>query len=282
MKGDTREGTKRVQHYRWPPARPAAACPRVYPGREQLWSFTVPPGARNAGVVAEGAVVPQILLARDENRLAGEPALPSNGNPYLESYGRFERVSGLLVPAPGRYFVVVETRPGHKPGPYRLRLWVDDRTPPDVSAITRVPAGELRFRVTDARQRRERPDVVVRVDASQQDVTVSATGRCASASAASSRAATASRSPPRTCRRRRTPRTPRRSRCRTRAPCTRRSPWAEPASLRRDGSLRASGQGAVRPLRHPRLGRGASRARPRRRGRRPPSSAARSSSRRRC
>ena len=80
--------------------------------------------------------MPQILLARDENRLGGEPALPSNGNPYLETYGRFERVSGLLVPGPGRYFVVVETRPGHKPGPYRLRLWINDRTPP---AITQVP-----------------------------------------------------------------------------------------------------------------------------------------------
>ena len=83
------------------PARPAAACRARYPGREQLWSFIVPPGARNAGVEAEGAVVPQILLARDENRLAGEPALPSNGNPYLETYGRFERVSGLLVPGAG-------------------------------------------------------------------------------------------------------------------------------------------------------------------------------------
>ena len=76
----------------------------------------MPRGARNAGIEAEGSVVPQILLARDENRLAGEPALPENGNPYLETYGRFERVSGLLVPGPGRYFVVVETRPGPQAG----------------------------------------------------------------------------------------------------------------------------------------------------------------------
>ena len=101
VRGDTREGTKVAQHYRWPAAPGGSGLPRVYPGREQLWSFTVPAGARNAGVVADGAVVPQILLARDENRLAGEPALPSNGNPYLETYGRFERVSGLLVPGPG-------------------------------------------------------------------------------------------------------------------------------------------------------------------------------------
>ena len=72
IKGDTREGTRLVKHYRWPAGpgrqRPAA---RSIPGREQLWSFIVPPGARNAGVEAEGSVVPQILLARDENRLGG-------------------------------------------------------------------------------------------------------------------------------------------------------------------------------------------------------------------
>ena len=130
-----------MQHYRWPSGPAGSGLPRMYPGREQLWSFTVPAGARNAGVVADGAVVPQILLARDENRLAGEPALPSNGNPYLETYGRFERVSGLLVPGPGRYFVVVETRPGHTPGPYRLRLWVDDRTPPAISVLTTARLG---------------------------------------------------------------------------------------------------------------------------------------------
>ena len=177
IKGDTREGTKVVQHYRWPSGPGGSGLPRTYPGREQLWSFTVPAGARNAGVVAEGAVVPQILLARDENRLAGEPALPSNGNPYLETYGQFERVSGLLVPGPGRYFVIVETRPGHTPGPYRLRLWVNDRTPPAISSITRhVTDGTLRFRVTDRGSGVSIPDVVVRIDGTQEDVSVSADG----------------------------------------------------------------------------------------------------------
>ena len=147
-----------MQHYRWPSGPGGSGLPRVYPGREQLWSFTVPAGARNAGVVADGAVVPQILLARDENRLAGEPALPSNGNPYLETYGRFERVSGLLVPGPGRYFVIVETRPGHTPGPYRLRLWVNDRTPPAISAVTRnVTDGDPALPGDRHRQRRQHP-----------------------------------------------------------------------------------------------------------------------------
>jgi hypothetical protein len=101
------------------------------------------------------------------------------GNPYLETYGRFERVSGLLVPTPGRYFVVVETRPGHKPGPYRLRLWVDDRTPPAISAITSHMAGgtgTLRFHVADSGSGISPSDVVVSVDGTQETVTVSPSG----------------------------------------------------------------------------------------------------------
>jgi hypothetical protein len=180
IKGDTREGTKLVQHYRWPSGPGGSGLPRVYPGREQLWSFTLPKGVRNAGVEAEGAVVPQILLERDENRLAGEPALPSNGNPYLETYGRFERVSGLLVPGAGRYYVIVETRPGHTPGPYRLRLWVNDRTPPSISVSTKfVPLGGkgvLHFHVADNGSGVSIPDVVVRVDGTEEDVDVTAGG----------------------------------------------------------------------------------------------------------
>jgi hypothetical protein len=177
--GDTRNGTRLVEHYRWPAGPAGSGLPRIYPGREQLWSFTVPAGARNAGVEADGAVVPQILLARDENRLAGEPALPSNGNPYLETYGRFEKVSGLLVPAPGRYYVVVETRPGHKPGPYRLRLWINDHTRPAISVITTSLASgadTLRFHVSDSGSGISIPDVIVTVDGTQDEATVSASG----------------------------------------------------------------------------------------------------------
>jgi hypothetical protein len=180
VSGDTRSGTKVVDRYRWPSGPAGSGLPRSYPGREQLWWFTVPAGARNAGVAADGAVVPQILLARDENRLAGETALPSNGNPYLETYGRFEPVSGLLVPTPGRYYVVVETRPGHKPGPYRLHLWINDRTPPAISRVTtHVTAGAvgtLEFHVSDAGSGISPSDVSASVDGTQEQITVSATG----------------------------------------------------------------------------------------------------------
>jgi hypothetical protein len=168
-----------VEHYRWPAGPAGSGLPRIYPGREQLWSFIVPHGARNAGIAADGPVVPQILLARDENRLAGEPALPENGNPYLETYGRFEPVSGLLVPGPGRYFVIVETKPGHKPGPYRLRLWINDRTPPRISEVPHAvarSAGVLTFHVADAGSGISPDDVIVRVDDTQEEASVSSGG----------------------------------------------------------------------------------------------------------
>ena len=99
--------------------RPAQlGLPSRYPGREQVLSFRVPTGARNAGVrVLSGAVVPQLLLAPNENRLAGETALDLVENPYLDRYGDRVPVSALLLPRAGRYYVSVETKPGSQPGP---------------------------------------------------------------------------------------------------------------------------------------------------------------------
>ena len=68
IKGDTREGSKRVEHYRWPAGPAGSGLPRIYPGREQLWSFIVPHGARNAGIEAEG-----IGRAADPARPRREP-----------------------------------------------------------------------------------------------------------------------------------------------------------------------------------------------------------------
>ena len=42
--------------------------------------------------------------------------------------------------------IIVETKPGHRPGPSRLRLWINDRTPPRISQVPRSvgrSAGEL-------------------------------------------------------------------------------------------------------------------------------------------
>jgi minor extracellular serine protease Vpr len=151
--GDTRRGTLLASHYAFPDRPGQLGLPSSYPGREEILSFRVPPGSRNAGVrVLSGAVVPQILLTRDENRLAGETALNLVENPYLETFGDRVPVSGMLLPRAGRYYISVETRPGARPGPYRLRVWANDATPPTVALRSSLLYGtepELRFVVRD-------------------------------------------------------------------------------------------------------------------------------------
>jgi subtilisin family serine protease len=166
--GSTAHGTKLASHYAFPDHPAELGLPASYPGREQVLSFRVPANARNAGVrVVSGAVVPQILLARNENRLAGETALDLIENPYLASYGNRTPVSAMLLPRAGRYFVSVETRPGSKPGAYRLQLWTNDRTPPAVRFRTRTLFGskpDLHLVITDAQSGVDPGSLVLTVD----------------------------------------------------------------------------------------------------------------------
>ena len=165
VSGDIRQGQARVSSYRWP-AHPSGELPSSYPGRELVYAFRVPANARNAGIVTTGPVRPLILLARNENRLAGVTALPLTDNPYLEGYGRSEPVSAMLVPRPGRYFAVVESA-GGAPGPFTVRLWVDDRTPPVIDRVQRTvvrPQATLSFRVRDSQSGVSPNDAIVQVD----------------------------------------------------------------------------------------------------------------------
>jgi hypothetical protein len=154
------------------PTRPGQlGLPARYPGREQVLSFHVPKGARNAGVrVIRGAVSPQVLLARNENRLAGQTSLDLVENPYLDRYGDRVPVSGMLLPEPGRYYISVETRPGSRPGAYRLRTWVDDTTPPTVRIRSHVLYGttpRLRLVVRDGQSGFDPGSLSVTVDGNQ-------------------------------------------------------------------------------------------------------------------
>ena len=171
VSGDTRKGTMLASRYVFPSRPGQLGLPSRYPGREQVLSFRVPRGARNAGVrVIDGAVLPQMLLAPSENRLAGETALDLVENPYLERYGDRVPVSGLLLPKAGRYFVSVETKPGSKPGRYRLRTWADDATPPSIQIRSRVVYGSsprLRLRIRDSQSGFDPGSLSVTVDGGQ-------------------------------------------------------------------------------------------------------------------
>jgi hypothetical protein len=168
VSGDTRRGTRLAFRYEFPNRPSQLGLPARYPGREQVLSFHVPKGARNAGVrVVSGAVSPQILLARNENRLAGGTALDLVENPYLDRYGDWAPVSGMLLPRAGRYYISVETRPGSRPGPYRLRTWADDTSPPTVQIRSHVLYGtapELRLVVRDSQSGFDPDSLSVTVD----------------------------------------------------------------------------------------------------------------------
>jgi minor extracellular serine protease Vpr len=173
VSGNTRTGTRLASHYAFPDRPSQLGLPASYPGREQVLSFRVPANARNAGVrVISGAVDPQILLARNENRLAGETALDLVENPYLERYGDRVPVSGMLLPRAGRYYVSVETQPGSRPGPYRLQIWANDATPPRVHVVSRTLFGTeatLQLVVTDAQSGFDPASVDVSVDGRPAD-----------------------------------------------------------------------------------------------------------------
>jgi hypothetical protein len=171
VSGDTRRGTLLASRYAFPSRPGQLGLPARYPGREQVLSFHVPKGARNAGVrVIRGAVSPQVLLARNENRLAGQTALDLVENPYLDRYHDRVPVSGMLLPEPGRYYISVETRPGSRPGAYRLRTWVDDTTPPTVRVRSHVLYGtapQLQLVVRDAQSGFDPSSLSVTVDGHQ-------------------------------------------------------------------------------------------------------------------
>ncbi len=135
--GDTKGKPSRVSSYRYPdtPGDRSAAGP------EQIFRVAVRRPVANFGVavVATGAGVrasPRVVVAGNEDRLAGSAGLPVAINPYLPSFAEQRPVAGAVRPAPGAYDVVFETPAGAKPGAFTFRFWVDDVTPPAVRLLT--------------------------------------------------------------------------------------------------------------------------------------------------
>lgn len=152
--GDTSRGSSRVSSYRYPDIPPGAqSFPVRLPGREVVFRFHVRYRPANFGVTvlsrARGVVVePRIVRGNDENRLAGETALPYDANPYRRSNGRHRPVVGVLSPAPGIYDVVFDTPARGRAGRFTFRLWQGDTRPPVVRVLG-VRNRSLQFRVSD-------------------------------------------------------------------------------------------------------------------------------------
>ncbi|HZT16670.1 MAG TPA: S8 family serine peptidase [Gaiellaceae bacterium] len=143
--GDTRRGEARVSRYRFPTGGDA-----TYPGPEVVYRVRVPAGTANFGVaVLSGHAVPHVVEAGDENHLTGYDGLPQALNPYFSTFGEPRPVAGAVLPTPGAYDVVFDTRSAAGAGPFTFRFWIDDTAPP-VLRLVSARGGRIVVSVTDA------------------------------------------------------------------------------------------------------------------------------------
>ena len=154
-RGDTRGRPARVSVYRYPDS--PAGIPATLAGPEQVFRVKLGAGVANFGVAitsraAGASIQPRVVVAGDENRLTGVPALPFNLNPYLRVFGRPVLAAGAIRPAAGSYDVVFDSPTRRGAGRYQFRLWVNDVAPPTARLLARtVTDGRpLTVRVADA------------------------------------------------------------------------------------------------------------------------------------
>ncbi|MFY9578976.1 MAG: S8 family serine peptidase [Gaiellaceae bacterium] len=177
--GTTAEGTDRAQEYRWP-ANPFSVNSSAFgldkpvadDGKEKVYYVDVAKTATNVGVAVtnpapnlgnrienllNGPIHPWFLGSLDENDVQGYAGTPVNVNGFLQDYLFTTGVAGTVFARPGRYYVSVDS--GRDPftgrsgaGPFTIRSWINDTTPPKVRLITtKVASGRpsIAFRATD-------------------------------------------------------------------------------------------------------------------------------------
>jgi hypothetical protein len=141
-----------VSRYRYPERSPTFGRQGLK-GPERVFELEIGKQVRNFGVVVldenkSVEIEPRIVQGRDENRLAGETALPFVSNAYLSTFGEALPVAGALRPLPGTYSIVFDSKNRRTSGRFRFHVWVDDVTPPRIELLSR--SGRfLRARITD-------------------------------------------------------------------------------------------------------------------------------------
>ena len=128
---DARARRRGSRRYRYPTGGDV-----TYPGPERR----LPRQDRRAGRElrrrrADRHAVPHVVFAGDENHLAGYPGLPIDLNPYGRTFGEARPVAGAVLPAPGVYDIVFDTRSAALAGPFTFRYWVNDMTPPTLRVV---------------------------------------------------------------------------------------------------------------------------------------------------
>jgi subtilisin family serine protease len=154
--GDTAGKASRVSSYRYPDKGIASGVPTDLSGPEQVFTFTLRKPVANFGAVVlthdpDVKVSPRLVRSGDENRLVGDPGLPTTNNPYNGLEHPYPVVAAIL-PRLGAYDLVFDTPAGAKPGRFLFRFWINDTTPPKVRLLQpTVRVGQpLRFAVSDA------------------------------------------------------------------------------------------------------------------------------------
>jgi hypothetical protein len=143
--GTTRGAQSRVSRYRYPTGGDTR-----YPGPEVVYRIKITKRVANFGAVTlTGNAVPHVIYAGDENHLTGYAGLPVMLNPYFESFGNMRSVAGAVLPVPGTYDIVFDTRAKSLAGPFSFRYWVNDTKPPTLRPVDSDP-GTVAVSITDA------------------------------------------------------------------------------------------------------------------------------------
>jgi subtilisin family serine protease len=144
-RGTTKGASGRVLRYRYP-----TFGDTIYPGPEVVYRVKITSRVANFGVATvSGRAVPHVIYAGDENHLTGYAGMPINLNPYFDTFGQQRSIAGAILPGPGTYDIVFDTRGKSLAGPFQFRYWVNDVRPPSFR-IVRSDPGTIAVVVTDA------------------------------------------------------------------------------------------------------------------------------------
>ena len=143
-KGTTLHAPSRVVQYRYPTGSRAN-----FNGPERAYRVRIKPGVANFGVVVlSGRVTAHVTFDGAEDHITGYESMPVDLNPYRSTYGDGIPVSAALLPAPGVYDIVFDSRSATDAGPFSFRLWINDTTPPKLKVQS--THGGIRVSATDA------------------------------------------------------------------------------------------------------------------------------------
>jgi subtilisin family serine protease len=156
--GTTKGAPSRVSVYRYPTGGDVA-----YSGPERTYRISITGRPANFGaVVLSGRATPHVVFDGSEDQLTGYAGLPVDLNPYRSQFGARIPVAGAVLPAPGTYDLVFDTRSPEAAGPFTFRWWVNDVTPPRVRLVS--TRGAITLSATDAGSGVDRSSLAVRLD----------------------------------------------------------------------------------------------------------------------